>query len=149
MESIPASTPPTKHRTNGAAGFTLIELMITIAIVAILAVAAVASYNFAMVKARRGAAQGCLGEMAQYMERFHTSNLRYDQDADGNAVVLPTCSTDVTAFYTVGFPAASPPTTTTFTIEAVPQGSQASDEKQCGTMTVNQVGTRTPTTGCW
>ena len=131
-----------------AGGFTLIELMITVAIVAILVSIAVASYEWAMVKSRRGAAQGCLGEAAQYMERFHTSNLRYDQDVDGNAVALPACSSDVTPYYDLTLVAANL-AADTFTVQAAPKGRQATAETKCGTMTINQVGTKTPATGCW
>ena len=122
--------------------------MITVAIVAILVSIAVASYEWAMVKSRRGAAQGCLGEAAQYMERFHTSNLRYDQDVDGNAVALPACSSDVTPYYDLTLVPANL-AADTFTVQAAPKGRQATAETKCGTMTINQVGTKTPATGCW
>jgi type IV pilus assembly protein PilE len=131
-----------------ADGFTLIELLVAIAVVAILASIAVASYEFALVKSRRGAAQGCLGEAAQYMERFHTSNMRYDQDLDGNAVTLPTCSSDVSPYSDVTLVAADL-AADAYTLQAAPKGRQATAEKQCGTMTINQVGTKTPETGCW
>ena len=139
----------TKRAARGRiGGFTLIELMITVAIVAILVSIAVASYEWAMVKSRRGAAQGCLGEAAQYMERFHTSNMRYDQDVDGNAVALPACSSDVTPYYDLTLVAANL-AADTFTVQAAPKGRQATAETKCGTMTINQVGTKTPATGCW
>ena len=53
-----------------AAGFSLIELMVAVAIVAILVAVAVGSYDFAMVKTRRGVAKACLANGAQYMERY-------------------------------------------------------------------------------
>lgn len=138
------------HRTMHAraAGFTLIELMMAIVVVAILVSIAVVSYESAMVKSRRGAAQACLGEAAQYMERFHTSNMRYDQDVDGGAVALPACSSDVTPYYDITLVAAAL-AADTFTVQAAPKGRQATAETRCGTMTINQVGTRTPATGCW
>lgn len=123
------------------AGFTLIELMIVIAVVAILVATAVASYEFATTKTRRATAKGCLSEAAQYMERFHTTNMRYDQTSTGGAVTLPGCSTDVTTFYTIGF-AADQPTNSTFGLEAVPQGSQANSDTRCGTLTLDHTGRR-------
>lgn len=51
---------------RSVAGFTLIELMIVVAIVAILASVAYASYDFAMIKGRRSAAAGCALEGAQF-----------------------------------------------------------------------------------
>ncbi len=118
-----------------ARGFTLIELLIAIAVVGILTALAVASYEFAMVKTRRGAAKACLAEGAQAMERKYTLTFSYE------GATLPACSDDVTDHYTVGF-AASEPTATTFRIEAVPKGSQASSDSTCGTLSVDQTGVR-------
>lgn len=137
---------PWRNRLPGAQrGFTLLELMTVLVIVAILTTLAVSAYDFAMRKSRRGAAQGCLTESAQYMERFYTTNLRYDQDTSGTAVSLPTCTSDPSPYYAVSFVAT--PSASAFTIQAVPAGTQAVDT--CGTMTIDQNGTRTPTSGCW
>lgn len=139
---------------HSSSGFTLIELMIVIAIVAILVATAVASYSFVTTKTRRATAQGCLSEAAQFMERFHTTNMRYDQTSAGTAVALPACSSEVTSFYTIGF-ATGQPTATTFSLQAVPQGAQASDTK-CATLTLDQAGRRSAGDGsdatirsCW
>jgi len=134
-----------------AAGFTLIELMITVAIVGILVVAAVEGYDFATIKARRGAAKGCLQEMAQYMERFYTTNLAYDKDTTGANVTPPTCSQDVTPFYTVG-PAAGEPTASTYKFQAVPTGRQ--HDSTCGTLAIDYKGVKAASgtggvAGCW
>jgi len=129
------------------AGFTLLELMIVVLVIAILASLAMAGYDFAVLKTRRSAAQGCLAEAAQFMERFYTTNLNYQTDLAGVSVSLPRCSADVTPYYTVGF-VAGQPTATTFTIAVIPQGGQTK-EKNCGTMTVNEKGLRTPASDCW
>lgn len=123
-------------------GFTLIELLIVVAIVAILTVTAIASYEFAMVKARTSAAQGCLTERAQYMERFYTAAMTYEGAA------APTCSDDVSPFYTIGY--VEDPTASTYTLQIVPQGRQAEADAKCGTMTIDQTGKKTATKdGCW
>ena len=135
--------PSTRRRE---AGFTLLELVVVVAIVAILASLAIAGYEFAIRKGRRSAAQGCVAEAAQFMERFYTTNLNYAQDLAGNAVALPGCSAEVDGAYVVGF-AAGQPTATTFVIQATPQGRQARDA--CGTMSMNQTGRRLPEGDCW
>src|SRR5699024_2653897 len=71
-------------------GFTLLELMIVVAIVAILASIAYPSYTHYIVKTHRSAAEACLSEYANYMERFYTTNLSYSTDSDGNAIDSPT-----------------------------------------------------------
>ena len=58
-------------------GFTLIELMIVVGIVAILATIANASYQSFVLKSRRAAAATCLMERAHYMERYYTTQLTY------------------------------------------------------------------------
>ena len=128
------------------AGFTLLELVVVVTIVAILASLAIAGYEFAIRKARRGAAQGCVAEGAQFMERFYTTNLNYAQDLAGNPVALPACTGEVDGAYVVGF-AAGQPTATTFVIQAVPQGRKMRDG--CGTMSMNQTGRRLPEADCW
>ena len=122
-------------------GFTLLELMITVGIVAILAGLAMAGYDYAMRKTRRAAAEGCLSEQAQAMERAYTQTMQY------TGAAVPACSADVLRNYNVG-PATGQPTATTFTLQAVPTGGQQKDS--CGTLTINHLGRKTPSTqGCW
>lgn len=135
-------------------GFTLIELMITVAIVGILAAVAYPSYQQHILKTRRAEAKACLSELAQFMERFYTTNLRYDQDSGGTAVALPNiqCRTDLTNFYTTQFVADSLGQRS-YSLEAVPKGSQASDTA-CGTLSLTQAGVKgSSVTGaaakCW
>ena len=117
-------------------GFTLIELMVTVAIVAILTGIAIASYDFAVVKSRRSAAAACLTERAQAMERYYTTNLTYV-----GAPAPAACSSDISPdHYAVAFEGV--PTATAFELRAIPQGSQASSDTKCGTLTVNARGVR-------
>jgi|APMI01.1.fsa_nt_gi type IV pilus assembly protein PilE len=136
-------------RNKYARGFTLIELMIVVVIIAIIAAVAYPSYQQHIQRTRRAVAAGCMMELSQFMERFFTTNMRYDQDTAGNAVVLPGCSANVAAFYVPGLNPA--PTPTQYTVEMVPQGAQLADV--CGTLTINQAGARSPDAGarpeCW
>jgi len=117
-----------------AGGFTLIELMIAVAIIAVLAAIAFPAYTDYTTKTRRAAATACLTELAQFMERYYTTNMSYDD------AVLPdtTCVQDLSQFYTFAF--AADPTASAYTIEAEPLGVQASNDDKCGTLSLNQTG---------
>jgi type IV pilus assembly protein PilE len=147
------------HRTirGSAAGFTLLELMVVVAIIAILAALAVPSYTKHVVKTKRVAAQACLSEYANYMERYYTTNLRYDKDSSAapaanpvstGALVLDCASPAQTGNdyrYTT-----SSLGTVSYTLTATPQGAQATRDATCGTLSLDQTGAREPTTaGCW
>lgn len=128
---------------NKHAGFTLMELMIVVAIIGFIAAIAYPSYQQYIERTRRAAAAGCLLEMAQFMERFYSTNMTYLNGAAAPA--LPGCQAELAAFYTLGFSVApNAPTATTFRLEMVPQGSQAADTL-CATLTIDQAGTRTVT----
>ena len=118
------------------AGFTLLELMITVAIVAILSTIAYASYTNQVVKSRRAAAANCLQERAQFMERYYTTNMTYLGAPDPAQ-----CGPDIDAFYSVGF--SGTPDAKTFVIQAVPQGAQDSGDGKCKTLGINAQGSRT------
>jgi type IV pilus assembly protein PilE len=130
-------------------GFTLIELMVVVAVIAILMAIAVPAYRESVRKSRRAVAQTCLTEFAQYMERFYTTNLRYDRDRTGAAVPAPSaCTQDVTAFYALSH--AVPPSATAYTLQAVPVGDQIGD--RCGTLTLSYTGAKGQASGatdCW
>lgn len=126
-------------------GFSLIELMIVVAIVAILASIAYPAYTRYVTKTHRVAAESCLSEYSSYMERYYTTNLRYDQATDGTTNTLPQLDCAATQQtgqnYTYDF-AGGEPTASTFKLLAEPQGSQKTRDTKCGTLSVDQTGKR-------
>jgi len=125
---------------NTQKGFTLLELMIALVVVAILAAVAVPSYQSYMIKTRRATAAACLQEMSQWMERFHTVNMSYAKDTNGNDSTLPAmqCGNDLTGHYAFSL---TNQATRTYLLNAEPQGVQASnDPSACGTLTLDQAG---------
>ena len=128
-------------------GFTLIELMITVAIVAILAAVAYPSYMEHVAKGRRSQATAELMAAHQWMDRFYTENFRYDQNSAGtattNSALFPArFSTspragEGTAAYTL---ALSTLNRESYVITATRTGGMTGD--RCGNLTIDHLGTK-------
>jgi type IV pilus assembly protein PilE len=119
-------------------GFTLIELMITVAIVAILAAIAYPSYTQYVLRGHRAAAQSEMMDIANREQQFLLSNRSYADKAalEGSGYALPAAVAAKYNYAVAPNNAATPPT---FTITFTPTGSQASD----GTLVLNSVGLKT------
>lgn len=140
MPSPSLAASPLPGAANGrrrSSGFTLLELMIVIGIIAVLASIAYGTFQRNVVETRRKAATACLQEGAQFMERYYTTRLTY---VGGDPA--PACENDMAAFYTFPAPGAAA-TATGYVLTAVPQGQQAGRDTLCGTLGINQAGTRT------
>lgn len=123
-------------------GFTLIELMVAVAIVAIIAAIAYPTYQEQIRKTRRADCSGALVSLGNAMERFYTVNSTYLGAAAGGAntgapaVFSPVCPVDGgDTTYDLSIQAAS---ATTYTLQAVPAGPQVGDK--CGTFTLTNRG---------
>jgi type IV pilus assembly protein PilE len=137
--------PPSK-RTSG---FTLIELMITVAIVAVLGAVAYPSYIGYIVRSNRAAAQSYLMEMSGLQQRYLLDARQYGA-ASAIGVSAPGNLSSIYSFTTT--PASGPPPS--FTVTATPLGKQLARDTKCGTMTLDQAGTKTASgsggvAGCW
>jgi len=121
---------------NKAMGFSLIELMVAVAIIGILAAVALPSYQNYVRQSNRSGAKTILYENAQFMEQFYTENNRYDQDLGGTAPTLPIAQSPRTgtAQYTITRALAA----NTFTLTATPTGSMTGDT--CGVLTLTNTG---------
>ncbi len=144
---------------RNSGGFTLIELMIVVAIIGILAAIAYPNYSEYVQRSRRADAKAALMAQGQLMERFYTENMKYKsaplseeiQDNDGLSpedFYTITFDSDPTNASACGATSSTNPSDTAYRICATPTGAQSSDS--CGTFSLNQKGEKTPTTsGCW
>jgi type IV pilus assembly protein PilE len=72
-----------------AKGFTLIEIMITVAIVAILAGIALPTYTDYVLRSKFAEATGNLGDLRVKMEQYYMDNRRYSSNAGGGTCGIP------------------------------------------------------------
>ena len=119
-----------KTRTSSA-GFTLIELMIAVAIVGILATIAYSSYSSQIQHSRRSDALTSLGSISSSLERCYASTYTYT--GCGNAAAGVTASQN--GYYSVATTVAA----TAYTVTATPVGGQAGDTT-CASIAVSNNG---------
>ena len=122
-------------------GFSLMELLIALAIIAVLTAIAIPNYSAYIARGKRSEARANLVEAATWMERWRTERGRYDDPANANNpppgfpwAQIPRTGT---ANYTVAVVAAP----ATYTITATAVGTMATDP--CATLALDQTGART------
>ena len=140
----------TKQKPGGAQrGLSLIELMVVVAIVAIISAFAYPSYERYVIKTKRSVAQNALVQIADRQQQFFMDNKRFAADLtnlgftanpfvvndDGN----PTVAGDSQAVYSLSL---SNVTATTWTLTAAPLHGQLSRDTYCGSLSITQAGTK-------
>ena len=139
-------------------GFTLVELMVVVAIAAILTMIALPSYQAYVLKSHRTAAINAILDLASREARYYTTNNAYTGSLTAlgySADPMPiTMGTGGTAYYNLSVASVTAATTTTpadFTLNAAPVGNQVNDT--CGTYTYTSLGIKGISSGtladCW
>ncbi len=130
---------------KGQQGFTLIEIMIAVVVIAIMAAIAFPSYSEQVRKSRRADAKSTLLDIANKEQRYMLDNRSYGSlnDLGLGGTTVPSEE----GYYIISITPASP--TTSFTLTATATGSQV-DDTDCSTFTVDQKGTKSGTSSqCW
>jgi type IV pilus assembly protein PilE len=120
-----------KH-THAELGFTLLELLIALACIALLATIAWPSYQSLILRSQRAQARAALLQAAHWVERAASANGSYPLAADVPTSVLQIDGQRYKMTITS--------TAQSYTLSATPLGTQAADA--CGVLTLNHLGLR-------
>lgn len=161
---------------GGSGGFTLVELMIVVAVVAIISMIAIPSYQEYVLRSKRAAARQVLMESAQWLERNYTAAGCYNFDStpsclaqsvvgSGSATAQPSAlaraPSEGRASYQVTWSLTN--SGQAFTVTATPCGDSGTScpsgsdatfkDPACGALSLTQTGSRSATNGslatCW
>lgn len=145
-------------KCNKYSGFTLIEMMVTVAIIAILAAIVYPNYENYIVRANRAVGEGALLEVASRQEQYFATNTTY-ADALGLLGYTDVYYVDregqqtaaASAIYQLSVGGVGVAPFTTYTLTATPRNYQTRDD-ECGNLTVTHRGVKgTSLSGdrCW
>lgn len=134
-------------------GFTMIELMMTVVVIAILATIAIASYRSSVLRAHRTDASTTLLRVSMAEEKYFLQNSQYTADlASAAPTGLGIGATSPLGYYTLAVIAGSTGAlATSWKVTASAIGDQLRDLPACLSMSIDDQGTRSPNdaSGCW
>jgi type IV pilus assembly protein PilE len=140
-----SAVPTRRFPATHARAFSLLELLVVVAVVGVLAAIAWPSYKDTVQKSRRADARVALLEAAQRLERCRTRHESYDHPE----CPIPTTSPE--GHYQIT--ESEPRSALTFRLRATPVGAQAGDAPNCGWLELDHRGQRAATgkasTACW
>lgn len=130
-------------------GFSLLEILLALAIIGILACIIYPTYNSHIVKTRRSLAIAAMNDIAGRLEEFYLQNAYSYKGA--TIATLNINDSSFKDYYQIDI---NSPTSTTYCIQAIPIGSQAKEDTQCETLKLDQNGAKSnsgPATmqDCW
>lgn len=142
-------------------GFSLIELMVVVAIIGVLAAIAFPAYDGYVVRTNRAIAKSFLSQIASKQEQFFADNKQYATDLTELGYAYESVSVsnrsdiskpdDSGAIYNLALSKAG--STREFLVTATPINAQGSKDTDCGTLSLNQAGTKGAdgknTASCW
>ena len=133
-----------QQRAQRCRGFTLIELVVVMAVAAILAAIAIPNYSAYVMRSHRSEAQAFISDVASRQSQFFLDRRAY---AATTAALNMTVPAEVALRYTIAIAVvAGPPAG--FQVSATPIGAQATEP--CGVLTVDQANNRTAVGArCW
>lgn len=125
-------------------GFTLLELMIVVAVIAILTAVAIPNYRQFVLRSHRSEAIIALTEMANLQEKFYSGNNRYIITSASIAPSLFYPTATPNSYYLLSAGAPTGGGNQGYTLTATYNGTQTADTA-CKTFTLDNVGRKAAT----
>jgi len=122
-------------------GFSLIELLVVIVVIALLAAYAIPTYRQYVVESKRADAHARILEIAGMHEKFYANTNAYPADLASLGLDASFLTTEDYVITSNDDPA--------WILTATPQGGQATSDTLCPTITLNQLGQKGPNAECW